>query len=446
VARLRADIAKAGDDPKATKSPNAGEEGGLPPIVEEEGRTIFDPAVVARQAFEILRQSTAPSLVPVVNASGIILHTNLGRAPLGAEVLDAMAEVAAGWSNLEYDLDSGRRGSRFSHMEHAFGQLTGTEAALVVNNNASAVLLTLTALARGKEVIISRGELIEIGGSFRIPDVMAAGGARLREVGTTNRTHLSDYKFAIGPETGLIMKAHRSNFSQEGFTASVSREELVQLGATSKTVVYEDLGSGCLVDLAPYGIMGVDRVQDVLEAGVNLVSFSGDKLLGGPQAGIILGKASLVKKLRDHPLARALRPDKLTLAGLEATLNAYLSRDPWSRVPVLARCSEAASAVRQRAEKVAGALSNSPLVDSVEVKPSVARVGGGAAPGAELPSFAVFVMPLRSAAGLDRALRHSAPPVVARVEDESIILDMRTVTNKDLPALLTAFGCAPPTS
>ena len=330
---LRADVAKGRD---------------LPAVVDDEGKAIFDPAALAEQVLARVRAELAPSLVGVINATGVIIHTNLGRAPLGATVLDAMEGVAAGYSNLEYDLDAGRRGSRFSHLEAAFARVAGAAAALVVNNNASAVLLALTALARGREVVISRGELVEIGGSFRIPDVMAAGGARLREVGTTNRTHLRDFEAAAGDETGCLMIAHRSNFTIEGFTAAVSRAELVALGRDRAVPVYEDLGSGCLVDLRPHGVTGVETVQEVLASGVDVVSFSGDKLLGGPQAGVIVGRPDLIARLRKHPLSRALRPDKLTIAGLEAVVRDYLSGDPWTRVPVLRMISAPLAAVRAR--------------------------------------------------------------------------------------------------
>ncbi len=369
---LRADVAKGRD---------------LPEVVEDGGKPIFAPAVLAARTLERIRAELAPSLVGVINATGVIIHTNLGRAPLGATVLDAMRGVASGYSNLEYDLAAGARGSRFSHLEAAFARVAGAEAALVVNNNASAVLLALTALARGREVVISRGELVEIGGSFRIPDVMAAGGARLREVGTTNRTHLRDFEAAAGPETGCLMIAHRSNFTIEGFTAGVSRADLVALGRTKDVPVYEDLGSGCLVDLRPHGVTGVETVQEVLASGVDVVSFSGDKLLGGPQAGVIVGRTDLIARLRKHPLSRALRPDKLTIAGLEAVVRDYLSGDPWTRVPVLRTISEPLTAVRARAEALVVDLA---AVDiPAAVVDTEARVGGGAAPHVVVPSVGV---------------------------------------------------------
>ncbi|MBM4372930.1 MAG: L-seryl-tRNA(Sec) selenium transferase, partial [Deltaproteobacteria bacterium] len=392
------------------------------------------PATLAAAAAARLREALSPSLVPVINATGVIIHTNLGRAPLGAGPLAALAAVAAWYSNLEYDLAAGTRGSRFAHLAGAFARVAGAEAALVVNNNAAAVLLALTALARGREVVISRGELIEIGGSFRIPDVMAAGGARLREVGTTNRTHLRDYEAALGPETALLMIAHRSNFTVEGFTAGVERAALVALGRPRGVPVYEDLGSGCLVDLAPLGIRGVDTVSAALAAGVDLVSFSGDKLLGGPQAGILLGRPELIARLRRHPLARALRPDRLTLAGLEAVLRDYLSGDPWSRVPVLRMLSEPLAAVRARAERLALELAAQDL--PVEVVETTARVGGGAAPDASLPSAGVRVQ--NAAAALEAGLRAGRPPVLGRLEDAALILDLRTVGEDQVGALRDA--------
>ena len=409
--------------------------GALPPMVEEDGREVFSPAALAEQVLARVRAELAPSLVGVVNATGVIIHTNLGRAPLGETVLDAMRGVAAGYSNLEYDLGEGARGSRFSHLEAAFARVAGAEASLVVNNNASAVLLALTALARGREVVISRGELIEIGGSFRIPDVMAAGGARLREVGTTNRTHLQDFEAALNEETGCMMIAHRSNFTIEGFTADVARADMVALGRDRGIPVYEDLGSGCLVDLRPHGVAGVDTVREVLEDGVELVSFSGDKLLGGPQAGVIVGRADLVERLRRHPLSRALRPDKLTIAGLEAVVRDYLSGDPWTRVPVLRMISEPPAEVRARAEALALDLA---AVDiPAEVVDTEARIGGGAAPHAAVASAGVRIA--AGATALDASLRVGKPPVIGRLEDDALVLDMRTVGADQVPVVFDSL-------
>ena len=417
----------------------------LPGVVEDGGKSVFDPSVLAGLALVRVKAEIAPSLVGVVNATGVIIHTNLGRAPLGETVLEAMAGVASGYSNLEYDLDLGARGSRFSHLEKAFARVTGAEAALVVNNNASAVLLALTALARGREVVISRGELIEIGGSFRIPDVMAAGGARLREIGTTNRTHLRDYEGAIGDETALLMIAHRSNFTIEGFTAGVERAEIVALGRDRGVPVYDDLGSGCLVDLTLHSVKGVDTVQEVLASGVDLVSFSGDKLLGGPQAGVLLGRPALIARLRRHPLARALRPDKLTIAGLEAVVQDYLSGDPWGRVPVLRTIAEPLDSVQARA---AGLVVELAAVDiPAEVVDTEARIGGGAAPHATVPSAGVR-LGAGKATALDARLRAGNPPVIGRMEDDALLLDMRTVRAEQvevvLGALRRAFATSPP--
>ena len=407
----------------------------LPPVIDDGGKAIFDPAALAARVLDQVRVELAPSLVPVINATGVIIHTNLGRAPLGETVLDAMRGVAAGYSNLEYDLEAGARGSRFSHMEAAFARVAGAPAALVVNNNASAVLLALTALARGREVVISRGELVEIGGSFRIPDVMAAGGARLREVGTTNRTHLRDFEAAAGPETGCLMIAHRSNFTIEGFTADVSRADLVALGRDREVPVYEDLGSGCLVDLRPHGVTGVETVQEVLASGVDVVSFSGDKLLGGPQAGVIVGRPDLIARLRKHPLSRALRPDKLTIAGLEAVVRDYLSGDPWARVPVLRCISAPLADVRARAATLVVDLA------AVDVPATVvdteARVGGGAAPHAVVPSAGVRLTD--GATALEAKLRRNAPPIIGRLEGDGLVLDMRTVGADEVRAVFEAI-------
>ncbi|MFH1532899.1 MAG: L-seryl-tRNA(Sec) selenium transferase [Pseudomonadota bacterium] len=409
--------------------------GALPPLVEDGGRQVFDPAALAARVLDRVRAELAPSLVGVINATGVIIHTNLGRAPLGKTVLDAMAGVAAGYSNLEYDLVAGHRGSRFSHLTAAFARVAGAEAALVVNNNASAVLLALTALARGREVVISRGELIEIGGSFRIPDVMAAGGARLREVGTTNRTHLKDFEAAAGPEAGLLMVAHRSNFTIEGFTAGVTREELVALGRARGLPVYEDLGSGCLVDLRPHGVTGVETVQEVLASGVDLVSFSGDKLLGGPQAGIVVGSREYVEALRKHPLARAVRVDKMTIAALEATLRIYM--DPWRApldIPALRMLSEDATVVRDRARRLKRLVKVEGL--TCEVVDEVSRAGGGTLPMAEVPTYCLALSaPGRGASELERLLRTADVSVLGRVKDDRLLLDLRTVADGEVPTV-----------
>jgi L-seryl-tRNA(Ser) seleniumtransferase len=359
-----------------------------------------------------------PSLRPVLNATGVIVHTNLGRAPLAAHALERARAVAAGYANLEYDLDAGARGSRHNHLGALLAELTGAETGLAVNNNAAAVLLSLAALAAGREVIISRGELIEIGDGFRIPDILAQSGARLVEVGTTNRTSLRDYEAAIGPETAAIVRVHQSNFRMVGFTAAPGLGELAQLAARRDVALIDDLGSGQLLDLPD--LADEPTARSSVEVGAQVVCFSGDKLLGGPQAGVIVGTTAALERIRRHPLARAMRIDKLSLAALEATLELY--RDPQRalrEVPVLAAAAEATEAVRARAERLAARLGG-------EVLATTARVGGGAVPLLEIASFACA---LDGGEALAAALRAADPPVVALVREGRVLLDCRTLTD-----------------
>ncbi len=386
------------------------------------------PAAAAAAALARLDVALAPRLVPVVNATGVVLHTNLGRAPLAPEAVAACAR-AAGYCTLEYDLATGRRGLRHDLVAGLLREVTGAEAALVVNNNAAAVLLGLTALARGREVVVSRGELVEIGGSFRVPEVMAQSGAVLREVGATNKTHLHDYERAVGPDTALLLKVHTSNYRVVGFTASVPAADLVALARRNGLAVMEDLGSGCLVDLGRHGLDPEPTVQDAVAAGVDLVTFSGDKLLGGPQAGLLVGRSAAVEACARHPLMRALRPDKVTLAALEATLALY--RDPASaaaRVPALAMLTAGPGALEGRARSLARDLEAA--VGSraaVAVVADTSRTGGGALPLLELPTFAVEVRPAGGGAGrMEARLRAVRPPVVARVREDALVLDPRT--------------------
>ncbi len=400
------------------------------------------PDLVAARVRAALTALLSPSLVPVINAPGVVIHTNLGRAPIGPKVWEHMAAVATGYSNLEYDLDAGMRGSRHQHFEAVIGRLTGAEACVVVNNNAAAVLLVLTALARGREVVVSRGELIEIGGSFRLPDIMAQGGAILREVGTTNRTWLRDYEAAVNENTGLLMKAHRSNFVVEGFVHGVSRRELTDLAAASGVPFYEDLGSGLMADLTGAGIDPHHQVARVIADGVDLVSFSGDKMLGGPQAGVILGRKSHVERLKRHPLTRALRPDKVTLAGLEAVALTYLRGTEREEIPVVAMLSESQETTRARADALLALLSDLAAAE-LSVVACRARVGGGAEPERTLPSFAVRVLPgALSETELERRLRASSPPVLARVEEGAVLLDLRTVPDSALPVVAETLRSA----
>jgi L-seryl-tRNA(Ser) seleniumtransferase len=397
---------------------------------------------LAERVVTRLSQSGVFSLARVVNATGVVLHTNLGRALLSPLARERLQAVGGAYSNLEMDVSRKERGSRYAHVDALLQRLTGAEASLVVNNCASAVLLALESLARGREVIVSRGELIEIGGEFRIPDIMRRSGATLREVGTTNRTHLKDYAQAIGPETGLLLKVHTSNYRVVGFTAAVSSRELAELGRERGVPVMEDLGSGCLVDLRRFGFPYEPTVPEVVASGVDLVSFSGDKLLGGPQAGLVVGKASLIGRLAQNPLNRALRIDKLTVAALEATLYAYEAGDALETIPTLRMLTEAQSAIRRRARGLLRRLS--PEIQArlgVTLVDATSQVGGGALPTVELPTAAVALGTReRPAQVLDEHLRSGQPPVLGRVLDDRLLLDFRTILPSDIPALAAALS------
>jgi len=366
------------------------------------------------------------SLRPVINASGVILHTNLGRAPLPPQAIQHLAAVATRYSNLEYDLEAGERGKRDLHTERLFCQILGAEKALVVNNNAAAVLLALNTLAEGAEVVVSRGELIEIGGSFRIPEVCAKSGAILREVGTTNRTRIEDYAAAVNERTRLLLRVHPSNFRIVGFTARPSLEEFVALAQKHKVISMEDLGSGCLVDLSTAGVRDEPTAAASLEAGVDVVNFSGDKLLGGPQAGILAGKRELLERIRKNPLFRALRVDKLTIAALEATVSLYL-RGKTGDIPALRMVGLPVEAIRRRATGLAEKISARPRL-AVRVRDGESVIGGGSTPAQSLPTVLLAVTHANhSAQELERFLRRNSPPVIARVEDDALLLDLRTV-------------------
>ena len=377
----------------------------------------------------------APSLVPLFNATGVVVHTNLGRAPLSGAVMERVARIAAGYSNLEYDVQQRRRGSRHVHVSSMLRQLTGAEDAVVVNNNAAAVLICLSALAQGREVVVSRGELIEIGGSFRLPDVMAASGALLREVGTTNRTHVADYRGAIHEQTALLLKAHQSNFAVVGFTAEVDPAELVATGREAGVPTMFDLGSGSLLELDTLGLPPEMTVQGAVQCGFDLVTFSGDKLLGGPQAGIIVGHAAAVERIRTHPLMRPLRPDKMTLSALEATLEAYRDGRATRELPVPSMLAARPAELQKRARRLRGMLRRASVEDgwSFELTEVVSRVGGGALPLAAPPSWAVVVShPQHTPDQTEALLREASPPVVARIEQERLLLDLRTVPKERL--------------
>lgn len=396
-----------------------------------------------------LRAGHQASLHRVINATGVILHTGLGRAPLPAQAMEAIRDVAGSYCNLELDLQSGDRGSRFVHIEPLICELSGAEAAVVVNNNAGAVLLMLSVLASGREVIVSRGELVEIGGSFRIPDIIEASGATIREVGTTNRTHLADYEKAISADTGLILAVHPSNYKVEGFTSGVDLTELVELGRRTGAAVAYDLGGGALVDLAQWGLPPEPIVGQALATGVDVVSFSGDKVLGGPQAGIIAGRESRVQAMRTHPMMRALRCDKLILAALEATLKLY--NRPASEIielhPVLRMFCEPANATQARAHRLLGMLSSRVRTElSPQVEPSKAQAGSGALPLVELPSWALsLATSSRSIEHAAQQLRNGAVPVVGRIQKERLVLDMRTVFDEDVEVVAGALEALLPT-
>ena len=389
-----------------------------------------------------VEEALAPSLRGVINASGVILHTNLGRAPLPDAVVKQFRQTATQYSNLEYDVAAGVRGKRDVHTSWLIERLTGAEAAMVVNNCAAALLVTLAALARGGEVIVSRGELIEIGDGFRIPEIMEQSGAVLREVGTTNRTRISDYENAINEKTCVILRVHPSNFTVSGFTEKPEVVELIALGQRTRLPVVEDLGSGCLIDLSPVGI-SEPTARESVEAGFSLVLFSGDKMLGGPQAGIIVGKKDLVEKVRRHPLFRALRVDKLTIAAMEATLRAYL-RGAWEEIPALRMMQmsiEEASARTNAfhkilAAKIAGADAE------IEIADGRSLVGGGSTPAQSLPTKVLRIASARhSASELEAGLRSgaNAPPVIARIEEDRLLIDLRTVFPEQEPALAEAL-------
>ncbi len=397
---------------------------------------------VARLVAARVAEMAKPSLRRVINVTGTLLHTNLGRAPLCSDALQAIKAVAQGYSNLEYDLDAGKRGKRFTHVEELICKLTGGEAATVVNNNAGAVMLALAALSGGHSAIVSRGELIEIGGSFRIPDIMAASGVELVEVGTTNKTHLKDYANAIDDKTALILKVHTSNYRILGFTEAVSGEELAELAQQHRIPVLEDLGSGLLIDLTPFGLPREPTVREALKSGIDLVTFSGDKLLGGPQAGIIVGKRDVIDKLRKHPMARALRIDKLTLAALEATLRLYLDpQKALQQVPTLKMLSTSVAELQKSCEvllpqiqEAVGAAADCRIVEAT------ATVGGGALPLAELPGRAIALAPKDlSLNELTSRLRSCDPAVVGRIQDDLFLIDPRTLNTDDEAQLLQAL-------
>ncbi len=397
---------------------------------------------ILRDAVRCAEARRRPSLRPVINATGVVLHTNLGRAELSEEAVRAVTDAARHYTNLEIDLTSGARGSRMAHLEPLLTELLGSQAAFVVNNNAAAMLLALNTFSAGKEAVVSRGQLVEIGGSFRIPEILERAGAILREVGTTNKTRLRDYERAIGPRTGMLLRVHPSNFAMVGFTEEVTREELVRLARKKRIPLLEDLGSGALVDFTPWGLPAEPIARAALAEGMPLVCFSGDKLLGGPQAGILAGRKILIEALRANPMARALRVDKLTLAALAATLRLY--RDPgtlFEHLPTLRMLGEPPAQVRSRAKRALRALgAERASLCAAEVVACTAEAGGGAMPLARVPSYALALRPSSGKVeDLARALRTGPDPVLGRIESGRLLLDLRTVSPGEIPRLVASI-------
>jgi L-seryl-tRNA(Ser) seleniumtransferase len=404
---------------------------------------LLEPSRITAQVSSVLAARSRPSLQAVVNGTGVVVHTNLGRSPLADEAEEAIHTVSTGYSNLEFDLFSGERGTRYGHVEGLICELTGAEAALVVNNNAAAVILALSSLAQGREVIVSRGELVEIGGSFRIPDVMRQSGAKLVEIGTTNRTHIRDFQTAITDATALLLKVHTSNFAIIGFTAEISVAEMSTLGQESGIPVMLDAGSGCLIDLSPFGISGEPTIRQYLDAGADIVTFSGDKLLGGPQAGLIAGKRQFVEPMKRHPLLRALRMDKLSLASLEATLRLYRDeRQALDAIPTLRMLTMTAEQLTRRADMMARRLRRT-LPDTVTLvkHPGESSAGGGSFPLLQLPTTLIEVgVAGHSPLQVEAALRRAATPVLGRIHRDRFLLDVRTVMDRDLPVLAQSIS------
>jgi L-seryl-tRNA(Ser) seleniumtransferase len=404
--------------------------------------TKFSDSVILEQVKNSIKKAMTPNLKRVVNATGIVVHTNLGRSLLAKDAMENLLTIASRYSNLEFDLSKGVRGSRYSIVEDLLCEISGAQAAMVVNNNAGAVFLCLETLSKDKKVIVSRGELVEIGGSFRIPDVMAKSGAILKEVGTTNRTHFHDYEKAIEHDTGLLLKVHKSNFSIVGFSAEVSLEELVGLGATYQIPVMEDLGSGTFVDFSKYGLVKEPTVQESVVAGADVVTFSGDKLLGGPQAGIVVGKKDWIDKIKKNPITRALRIDKLTLAALESTLRHYRNIDrELDSIPTLRMITLSFGHTETKAKELAELLKNTgDSRMSVDLTDLFSRPGGGAFPLLKLPSKGVSVTVQGiSANALEKKMRSNEIPIIGRIEEDHFIMDLRTIQDDELPIIKKAF-------
>jgi L-seryl-tRNA(Ser) seleniumtransferase len=414
-------------------------------IIENDHRLsdvdLLDGAVLEKVKGAV-KTAMQPNLKKLVNATGIVVHTNLGRSLLAPDVIANVGRIAGGYSNLEYDLKLGKRGSRYTNVEDIICEISGAESALVVNNNAGAVLLALETVARGKKVIVSRGELVEIGGSFRIPDVMAKSGGILCEIGTTNRTHLRDYENAIDEDTGLLLKVHKSNYSVVGFSAEVPLKTLVALGKKHSLPVMEDLGSGTFIDFSKYGMLREPTVQDSVAAGTDIITFSGDKLLGGPQAGLIVGKKDFIDRIKKNPITRALRIDKMTLAALESTLRLYREEAKAVRViPTLRMMTQSIEEIEAKAKRLQSMLENLGRPElSVRRLDLFSRPGGGSLPLLELPTkcLGVVIDGLKPNA-LQKRLRTNAPPIIGRIENDMFIMDARTIQDEDLTVIEDAF-------
>lgn len=391
-----------------------------------------------------IQKLSSYSLQPVINATGIVIHTNLGRAALSEKVLENVKKVAGSYSNLEYNLEEGKRGKRYAHVTRVLREITGAEDVLIVNNNAAAVLLCLNTFAKGKEVIVSRGELVEIGGSFRLPDVMSSSGAILREVGTTNKTRLYDYKNAMNENTGLILKVHQSNYRITGFTEDVSVNDLKTLSEKYNIPLMYDLGSGCMIDLKPYGIYSEPRVQEIVKTDVDIITFSGDKLLGGPQGGVIVGRKEYIERLQRNPLTRAVRIDKLTLAAFEATLMEYIDEDKAvENIPTLKMLFQKPERIKERAKKIALNLKRRIKNAKIDVVEDASKAGGGSLPEVDFPTYAVSIKPESiSVNDLEERLRKGTPVVIARIKENALLLDARTVKNEEINELVRGVQAA----
>jgi L-seryl-tRNA(Ser) seleniumtransferase len=414
-------------------------------------KTEFSKKKLGQTVFDNLEKKLGPNFKRVINATGVVIHTNLGRSVLPSSIAETLAQAATRYSNLEFDLQTGKRGSRYSLVEQLLCDLTGAEAALVVNNNAAAVLLVLETLAKGREVIVSRGQLVEIGGSFRVPEVMAKSGAKLVEVGATNRTHLKDYENAVTEETAMLLKVHASNFEIVGFTKEVPVEDLVELAGQRGLLVMEDLGSGCFVDMSRFGLRKEPTVQEVVKAGADVVTFSGDKLLGGPQAGLVVGKQQVIDCIKQNQLTRALRIDKFTLAALESVLRLYFDHETViQNIPTLAMLTLPLEKIGNRARRLSIRIKKKLIPKcKVSIAATGSKVGGGALPAQSLESRAVVLEPQdRSVNDLEEQLRGCSVPVIGRIEEDRYLLDMRTVADDEIPTLgnilLHAFGVQTP--